>query len=66
MTLTSIKNTNMNKDIIIGFLVGIIATFLGLLVAIQIFGNDDDWLLVLRQSAQRGILTKKTIELKVF
>ena len=45
----------MNKDIIIGFLVGIIATFLGLLVAIQIFGNDDDWLLVLRQSAQRGI-----------
>ena len=58
MTLTSIKNTNMNKDIIIGFLVGIIATFLGLLVAVQIFGNDDDWLLVLRQSAQRGILTK--------
>ncbi len=58
MTLTSTKNTNMNKDIIIGFLVGIIATFLGLLIAILIFGNGDDWLLVLKQSAQRGILTK--------
>jgi len=58
MTLTSTKNTSMNKDIVIGFLVGIIATFLGLLVAIQIFGNDDNWLVVLKQSAQRGILTK--------
>lgn len=58
MTITPTKNTNMNKDIVIGFLVGIIATFLGLLVAIQIFGNDDDWLQILKQSAQRGILTK--------
>lgn len=58
MTLTSTKNTNMNKDIIIGFLVGIIAAFIGLLIATLIFGNGDDWLLVLKQSAQRGILTK--------
>jgi len=58
MTLTSTKNTNMNKDIVIGFLVGMFATSLGLLVAVQIFGNNDNWLLVIKQSAQRGILSK--------
>jgi hypothetical protein len=58
MTLISTKNTDMNKDIIIGFLVGIVATFIGLLIATLIFGNADNWLLVLKQSAQRGILTK--------
>lgn len=58
MTLIPTKNANLNKDIAIGFLVAIIGTFLGLLITIQVFGNDDDWLLVLRQSAQRGILTK--------
>lgn len=58
MTLIPTKNATLNKDIVIGFLAAIIGTFLGLLITIQVFGNDDDWLLVLRQSAQRGILTK--------
>jgi hypothetical protein len=58
MTLTPTKDADLNKNIGIGFLVAIIGTFLGLLITIQIFGNDDDWLLVLRQSARRGILTK--------
>ncbi|MCB0399135.1 MAG: hypothetical protein KDD26_05815 [Winogradskyella sp.] len=58
MASVSIKNKDVNKDIVIGLLVGIIATFLGLLVATKIFGNSDSWELVLKQSAQRGILTK--------
>ena len=46
------------KDIIIGFVVGIIAALFGLVFAIQIFGKSDDWETVVRQAIANGTLTK--------
>ena len=48
----------MKKEILIGFVVGIIATIFGLVFAIQIFGKSDDWLEVIRQSIHQRFLTK--------
>ncbi|WP_439152601.1 hypothetical protein [Winogradskyella sp.] len=48
----------MKKEIISGFIVGIIATAFGLVFAIQIFGKSDDWSAVLRQAVAEGFLTK--------
>lgn len=48
----------MKKEIIIGFIVGIIATVFGLVFAIQIFGKSEDWSVVLRQAIAEGFLTK--------
>ncbi len=47
-----------NKDILIGFGVGLIATAFGLVFAIQIFGESDDWGSVIRQAMDEGFLTK--------
>ncbi len=47
-----------NKDILIGFGVGLIATAFGLVFAIQIFGKSDDWGVVIRQAMDDGFLTK--------
>ena len=47
-----------NKDILIGFGVGLIATAFGLVFAIQIFGKSEDWGIVIRQAMDEGFLTK--------
>ena len=47
-----------NKDILIGFIVGIIAALFGLIFAIQIFGKSDDWGDVMKQAISQGFLTK--------
>ena len=46
------------KDVLIGFIVGLIAATFGLIIAIQIFGKSDDWGEVVRQSISQGFLTK--------
>lgn len=48
----------INKDVLIGFGVGVIATIFGLVFAIQIFGSSDDWGLVIEQSVRQGFFTK--------
>lgn len=48
----------MKKEIIIGFVVGLIATAFGLILAIQIFGKSDDWGQVINQAINEGFLTK--------
>ena len=47
-----------NKDILIGFGVGLIATAFGLVFAIQIFGKSEDWGIVIKQAMDEGFLTK--------
>lgn len=49
---------NNKKEILIGFIVGLIATAFGLILAIQIFGKSDDWGTVLKQAINEGFLTK--------
>ncbi|WP_282041256.1 hypothetical protein [Winogradskyella flava] len=46
------------KDILIGFIIGLIATVFGLVFAIQIFGKSDDWGEVVRRAISEGFLTK--------
>ena len=48
----------MKKDVIIGFVIGIIATAFGLILAIQIFGKSSDWGEVIQQAITEGFLTK--------
>lgn len=46
------------KDILIGFIVGLITAGFGLILAIQIFGKSDDWGVVVKQAINEGFLTK--------
>ncbi len=46
------------KDILIGFIVGLIAALFGFVFAIQIFGKSDDWGTVIQQAIAQGHLTK--------
>ncbi len=46
------------KEILIGFIVGIISAAFGLIIAIQVFGQSDDWGIVIRESVSKGFLTK--------
>ncbi len=48
----------MKKEILIGFIVGVIATIFGLVFAIQIFGQSDDYAVVIKQAIAEGFLTK--------
>ncbi len=48
----------MKKEILIGFIVGVIATIFGLVFAIQIFGQSDDYTVVIKQAIAEGFLTK--------
>jgi len=48
----------MKKEILIGFIIGIVATIFGLIIAIQIFGKSDDWGTVIEQSISEGFFTK--------
>lgn len=48
----------MTKEILIGFIVGIIAGAFGLVFAIQMFGTSDDYGVVLQQGIAEGFLTK--------
>jgi len=48
----------MKKEIGIGFLVGLIASVFGLIIAIQVFGESDDYLQVIKQSITEGFFGK--------
>ncbi|REG89919.1 hypothetical protein [Winogradskyella sediminis] len=48
----------MKKEILIGFIVGIIASIFGFIFAIQIFGQSDDWGDVIEKSISGGFFTK--------
>lgn len=48
----------MKSEVLKGFLVGIIATIFGLVFAIQIFGQSEDYSLVLKQAVNEGFLGK--------
>lgn len=48
----------MKSEVLKGFLVGIIATIFGLVFAILIFGQSDDYSLVLKQAVNEGFLGK--------
>ncbi|WP_339757678.1 hypothetical protein [uncultured Winogradskyella sp.] len=48
----------MKKEILIGFIVGVIATAFGLILALQIFGKSNDWGIVIRQAISENFLTK--------
>ena len=48
----------MKKEILIGFVVGIIASIFGFIFAIQIFGHSDDWGDVIEKSISGGFLAK--------
>lgn len=48
----------IKKEIFIGFLVGVIATIFGLVFAVQLFGDSDDWGLVIRRAIDEGFMTK--------
>ena len=48
----------MKKEILIGFIVGVIATVFGFIFAIQFFGDSDDWGIVINQAIADGFFTK--------
>ena len=48
----------MKKEILIGFIVGVVATIFGLVFAIQIFGKSDDYGVVIKEAIAQGFLTK--------
>ena len=48
----------MKKEILIGFIIGLIATAFGLVFAVQIFGKSDDWGNVINRAISEGFLTK--------
>ena len=48
----------IRQEVLKGFLVGLIATVFGLVFAIQIFGNSEDYGLVLQQAIDEGFLGK--------
>jgi formate-dependent nitrite reductase membrane component NrfD len=48
----------MKKEILIGFIVGVIATIFGLILAIQYFGQSDDYGVVIKRAIAQGFLTK--------
>jgi hypothetical protein len=48
----------MKKEIIIGFLVGLIANVIGLYLAATFLGNDDDFTTVIKAAAAEDFLGK--------
>ncbi|NNE33501.1 MAG: hypothetical protein HKN40_14180 [Winogradskyella sp.] len=48
----------IKKEVLIGFIVGIVASIFGLIFAIQIFGQSEDWGVVIRDAISQGFLTK--------
>ncbi|WP_458628816.1 hypothetical protein [Winogradskyella sp. PC D3.3] len=48
----------MKKEILIGFIIGIIASIFGFVFAIQIFGKSDDWGVVIEKAIAGGFFTK--------
>ncbi|MEZ4801855.1 MAG: hypothetical protein R2797_03715 [Gelidibacter sp.] len=48
----------IKKEVLIGFVVGLIANAVGLIVAILIFGNGDEILTTIKQSIAQGFFTK--------
>jgi hypothetical protein len=48
----------IKKEVLIGILVGLIANALGMLLAIQFFGNGEDIQTTIKQSLAEGFFTK--------
>ncbi len=48
----------VKKEVFIGFIVGLIANFMGLILAVYLFGNDDDIETTIRQSLAEGFFSK--------
>lgn len=48
----------IKKEIFIGFMVGLIANFIGLIIAILLFGNGDGIETTIKQSIAQGFFSK--------
>ncbi|WP_262732162.1 hypothetical protein [Gaetbulibacter sp. NE] len=48
----------VKKEVFIGFIVGLIANFIGLILAVYLFGNGDDIETTIRQSLAEGFFSK--------
>ncbi|WP_335973708.1 hypothetical protein [Gaetbulibacter jejuensis] len=48
----------VKKEVFIGFIVGLIANFMGLILALYLFGNGDDIETTIRQSLAEGFFSK--------
>ncbi|GAA0739364.1 MULTISPECIES: hypothetical protein [Flavobacteriaceae] len=48
----------VKKEVFIGFIVGLIANFMGLILAVYLFGNGDDIETTIRQSLAEGFFSK--------
>lgn len=48
----------IQREIVKGFLVGLVASLFGLIFAIQLFGTSDDYILVVKQAVKDGFLGK--------
>ncbi|MGG5486222.1 hypothetical protein [Gaetbulibacter sp. PBL-D1] len=48
----------VKKEVFIGFIVGLIANFMGLILAVYLFGNGDDIETTIRQSLSEGFFSK--------
>ena len=48
----------IRKEVLIGFLVGLIANAIGMMIAIFIFGNGEDIATSVRQSIAQGFFSK--------
>ncbi|RYH75749.1 hypothetical protein EVU94_01965 [Flavobacteriaceae bacterium 144Ye] len=48
----------VKKEVFIGFIVGLIANFMGLILAVYLFGNGDNIETTIRQSLAEGFFSK--------
>lgn len=48
----------IKKEVFIGFIVGIIANSIGLVIAVLIFGNGESLLITIKQSIAQGFFNK--------
>lgn len=48
----------IRKELFIGFLVGLIANFIGFIIAMFIFGSGNNFSHIIRQSIAQGLITK--------
>lgn len=48
----------IKKEILIGFIIGVLANSIGLYFAALVFGNGDDFFAILKSASSEGILGK--------